>query len=255
MSRLRIVAAAALILAATALKVSAQIAETPEPLHVKWHHDGPFGTFDRAAAQRGFQVYREVCSTCHSLTYVAFRNLTDLGFSPEQVEALAAEYTVTDGPNDEGEMFERPARPSDPIPPPYPNPQAARVANGGALPPDLSLITKARAGGTDYVFSIPQGYSEPPPGESGPEGTYYNAYFPGHWIAMPPPLQDGAVQYADGTQATVPQMAEDVATFLTWAGEPTLEQRKRTGLKVTLFLVVFTGLTYATMRKVWTHAH
>jgi ubiquinol-cytochrome c reductase cytochrome c1 subunit len=255
MSRLRTVGAAALILAASALNVSAQIAETPEPVHIKWHHDGLFGTFDRAAAQRGFQVYREVCSACHGLTYVAFRNLTDLGFSEEQVEALAAQYTVTDGPNDEGEMFERPARPSDPIPPPYPNEQAARVANGGALPPELSLITMARAGGTDYVYSLMAGYEEPPADAQAPEGLYYNAFFPGHWIAMPPPLSDGAVSYADGTEATVPQMASDVATFLTWAGEPTLEQRKRTGLKVTLFLIVFTGLTYATMRKVWSHLH
>jgi ubiquinol-cytochrome c reductase cytochrome c1 subunit len=255
MSRLRIVGAAALILAASALKVSAQIAETPEPLHGKWRHDGLFGTFDRAAAQRGFQVYREVCSACHALTYVAFRNLTDLGFSEEQVEALAAQYSVTDGPNDEGEMFERPARPADSIPPPYPNPQAARAANGGALPPELSLITKARAGGTDYVYSLMQGYEEPPADAQAPEGLQYNAFFPGHWIAMPPPLSDGVVSYADGTEATVPQMASDVATFLTWAGEPTLEQRKRTGLKVTLFLIVFTGLTYATMRKVWSHLH
>jgi ubiquinol-cytochrome c reductase cytochrome c1 subunit len=255
MSRLRIVGAAALILAASGLELSAQIAETPEPVHVKWHHDGLFGTFDRASAQRGFQVYREVCSACHGLTFVAFRNLTDLGFSAEQIEALAAEYTVTDGPNDEGDMFERPARPSDPIPPPYPNPQAARVANGGALPPELSLITKARAGGTDYVYSILTGYEEQPADAQAPEGLHYNAYFPGHWIAMPPPLSDGAVTYADGTEATVPQMAEDVATFLTWAGEPTLEQRKQTGLKVTLFLIVFSGLTYATMRKVWSGVH
>jgi ubiquinol-cytochrome c reductase cytochrome c1 subunit len=255
MSRLRIVGAAALILAASGLELSAQIAETPEPVHIKWHHDGLFGTFDRASAQRGFQVYREVCSACHGLTFVAFRNLTDLGFSAEQIEALAAEYTVTDGPNDEGDMFERPARPSDPIPPPYPNPQAARVANGGALPPELSLITKARAGGTDYVYSILTGYEEPPADAQAPEGLHYNAYFPGHWIAMPPPLSDGAVTYADGTEATVPQMAEDVATFLTWAGEPTLEQRKQTGLKVTLFLIVFSGLTYATMRKVWSGVH
>jgi ubiquinol-cytochrome c reductase cytochrome c1 subunit len=255
MSRLRISGAAALILAASAPRVSAQIAETPEPVHIQWHHDGLFGTFDRATAQRGFQVYREVCSACHGLTFVAFRNLTNLGFSEEQVEALAAQYTVTDGPNDEGEMFERPARPSDPIPPPYPNPQAARAANGGALPPELSLITKARAGGTDYVYSILTGYEEPPADVQAQEGLYYNAFFAGHWIAMPPPLSDGAVSYADGTEATVPQMASDVATFLTWAGEPTLEQRKQVGLKVTLFLIVFTGLTYATMRKVWSHLH
>jgi ubiquinol-cytochrome c reductase cytochrome c1 subunit len=160
MSRLRAVIAAALVLAASGLQASAQIAEAPEPIHVKWPHDGLFGTFDHAAAQRGFQVYREVCSACHGLTYVAFRNLTSLGFSADEVAALAAEYTVTDGPNDEGEMFERPARPADPIPPPYPNPQAARVANGGALPPELSLITKARAGGTDYVYSLLVGYEE-----------------------------------------------------------------------------------------------
>jgi ubiquinol-cytochrome c reductase cytochrome c1 subunit len=255
MSRLRTVGAAVLLSAASALEASAQIAEAPEPIRVSWPHDGVFGTFDRAAAQRGFQVYREVCSACHSLDYIAFRNLTDLGFSVDEVTALAAEYTVTDGPNDEGEMFERPARLSDRLPPPYPNEQAARVANGGALPPDLSLITKARAGGTDYAYSLLVGYEEPPADAETPEGLYYNAYFPGHWIAMPPPLSDGAVSYADGTEATVPQMAADVATFLTWAAEPTLEQRKQTGLKAMLFLIVFTGLCYATMRKVWAYAH
>jgi ubiquinol-cytochrome c reductase cytochrome c1 subunit len=255
MSRLSTIGAAALVLAAQASGASAQIAEAPEPIAVDWQHDGVFGTFDRAAAQRGFQVYREVCSACHGLTYVAFRNLVDLGFNEEQVRALAAEYTVEDGPNDEGEMFERPATPADPIPPPYPNPQAARVANGGALPPELSLITKARANGPDYVYSLMVGYEEPPAGAEAPEGLYYNAYFPGHWIAMPSPLDHGLVAYADGTEATVPQMAADVTTFLTWAGEPTLEQRKQSGLKVMLFLIVFTGLCYATMRKIWAHAH
>jgi ubiquinol-cytochrome c reductase cytochrome c1 subunit len=255
MSRLSTIGAAALVLAANAPEVSAQIAEAPEPIAVDWQHDGVFGTFDRAAAQRGFQVYREVCSACHGLTFVAFRNLTDLGFSEEQVQALAAEYTVEDGPNDQGEMFERPAAPADPIPPPYPNPQAARVANGGALPPELSLITKARANGSDYVYSLMVGYVEPPAEAEAPEGMYYNAYFPGHWIAMPPPLSEGLVSYGDGTEASVEQMALDVATFLTWAGEPTLEQRKQSGLKVMLFLIVLTGLCYATMRKVWAHAH
>jgi ubiquinol-cytochrome c reductase cytochrome c1 subunit len=255
MSRLSTIGAAALVLAGNALEASAQIAEAPDPIAVDWQHDGVFGTFDRAAAQRGFQVYREVCSACHGLTYIAFRNLADLGFSEEQVRALAAEYTVEDGPNDEGEMFERPATPADPIPPPYPNPQAARVANGGALPPELSLITKARAGGPDYVYSLMVGYEEPPADAVGPEGTYYNAYFPGHWIAMPPPLSEGVVSYGDGTEASVEQMAADVTTFLTWAGEPTLEQRKQSGLKVTLFLIVLTGLCYATMRKIWAHAH
>jgi ubiquinol-cytochrome c reductase cytochrome c1 subunit len=255
MSRLSTAGAAALVLAASAFGASAQIPEAPEPIHVAWPHDGPFGTFDRAAAQRGFQVYREVCSACHSLDYVAFRNLTALGFSEEQVAAVAAEYTVTDGPDDTGEMFERPARPADPIPPPYPNPEAARAANGGALQPELSLITKARAGGSDYVYSLMVGYQEPPADEPAREGLYYNAHFPGHWIAMPPPLSDGLISYTDGTAASVPQMAQDVATFLTCAGEPTLEQRKQTGLKVMLFLIVFTGLSYATMRKVWADAH
>jgi ubiquinol-cytochrome c reductase cytochrome c1 subunit len=255
MSRLSTIAAATLVLAANAPEASAQIAEAPEPIEVDWQHEGVFGTFDRAAVQRGFQVYREVCSACHGLTYIAFRNLADLGFSEEQIRALAAEYTVEDGPNDEGEMFERPAVPADPIPPPYPNPQAARVANGGALPPELSLITKARANGSDYVYSLMVGYEGAPAEAEAPEGMYYNAYFPGHWIAMPPPLNEGAVSYGDGTEATVEQMAADVTTFLTWAGEPTLEQRKQSGLKVMLFLIVFTGLCYATMRKIWATAH
>lgn len=246
---------AALLLASASGHPAAAQKEAAPPIDIDWQHDGFFGTFDRAAAQRGFQVFREVCSTCHGLNYVAFRNLMDLGFSEEQVRALAAEYTVTDGPNEMGEMFERPAIPSDFIPPPYPNEQAARAAQGGALPPDLSLITKARAGGADYVYSILVGYQDPPADVEPREGQYYNVYFPGHWIAMPPPLFPDQVSYADGTEATIPQMAADVTTFLTWAGEPTLEQRKQTGLKAMLFLIVFTGLSYATMRKVWADAH
>jgi ubiquinol-cytochrome c reductase cytochrome c1 subunit len=255
MSPLSTAGAAALVIAASGLGHAALAAEEVEPIEMSWPHEGFFGTFDRSASQRGFQVYREVCSACHGLSYVAFRNLMDLGFSEDQVRALAAEYTVTDGPDENGEMFERPARPADPIPPPYPNEQAARAANGGALPPDLSLITKARADGSDYVYSILVGYEEPPADVEAREGMYYNAYFPGHWIAMPPPLEDGLVAYADGTEATVPQMAADVTNFLTWAAEPTLERRKQTGLKAMLFLIVFTGLCYATMRKVWAHAH
>ena len=220
-----------------------------------WSFEGFFGTFDRSAAQRGLQVYREVCQTCHGLEYVAFRNLEELGFTEDEVRAIAAEYQITDGPNDEGEMFERPGRPSDTFPPPFPNDQAARLANGGALPPDLSLITKARADGTNYVFSLLQGYEEPPPGEEGLEGLYYNAYFPNHWIAMPPPLFEDGVAYADGSTASIEQMASDVAMFLTWAAEPTLEARKQTGLKVLLFLIILTGLFYATKRKIWAAAH
>jgi ubiquinol-cytochrome c reductase cytochrome c1 subunit len=238
------------------LCVAPQAAEgESELLHRSWPFEGVFGHFDRAAAQRGLQVYREVCSTCHSLKYIAFRNLAGLGYSEDEVKAIAAEYQITDGPDDQGEMFQRPGKPTDVFPAPFANEQAARVSNGGALPPDLSLIVKARAGGADYAYSLLQGYGEPPPGESGPEGTHYNIYFPSHWIAMPPPLSDGQVSYADGTDATLEQMAADVTNFLTWTGEPTLEARKQSGLKVMLFLIVLTGLFYATKRKIWAHLH
>lgn len=220
-----------------------------------WSFEGFFGTFDRSAAQRGLQVYREVCSTCHGLKYVAFRNLEALGFSQDEVAAIAAAYQIPDGPNDEGEMYERPGRASDHFPSPFPNDAAARLANGGALPPDLSLITKARADGSNYLYSLLQGYQDPPPGVEELEGSYYNLYFPNHWIAMPPPLFDDGVEYADGSSATIEQMSSDVSMFLTWAGEPTLEARKQTGLKALLFLVILTGLFYATKRKVWASAH
>jgi ubiquinol-cytochrome c reductase cytochrome c1 subunit len=251
MSRIATVAAALLLVLGPAADVARAVEGALEPIERSWPHEGLFGSYDRPAAQRGLQVYREVCSACHSLDYIAFHNLTALGFSEEEVRALASEYTVTDGPNDEGEMFERPGQLTDRFPPPYPNEQAARVANGGALPPDLSLITKARADGTNYLYSLLLGYTEAPAGEEGPEGMYYNLYFPGHWIAMPPPLSEGQVAYADGTEATLEQMSADVTTFLTWAAEPTLEARKQTGLKVMLFLIVLTGLLYATKRKVW----
>jgi ubiquinol-cytochrome c reductase cytochrome c1 subunit len=229
--------------------------EAPEPIERDWSHEGLLGTFDRAAAQRGVQVYREVCATCHSLDYLAVRHLEALGFGEEQVDAIAAEYTVTDGPNDQGEMFEREGQASDYFPAPYPNEEAARAANGGALPPDLSLITKAREGGSDYVYSVLAGYEEPPTDVEPREGMYYNRYFPGHWIAMPPPLSEGVIEYADGTPATVEQMANDVTVFLSWAAEPTLEERKQTGLKVMIFLIIFGGLLYATKRRVWADAH
>jgi cytochrome c1 len=230
--------------------------EGVELLHKNWPHEGIFGTFDRASAQRGFQIYREVCSSCHGLRFVAFRNLEDLGFSEEEVKALAEEYEITDGPNDEGDMFERPGKPSDMLPSPYPNDAAARVANGGALPPDLSLITKSRADGSDYLYSLMLGYhEEPPEGVEVGEGMYYNEYFPGHQIAMPQPLYDGQVVYADETPATLEQLATDVTTFLTWAAEPKLEERKQAGLKVMLFLIILTALLYATKRKVWSDLH
>lgn len=222
-----------------------------ELLHKDWPHDGPFGKFDKAAAQRGLQVYREVCSSCHSLNFIAFRNFAELGFNEDEVKAIAAEYEVTDGPDDEGEMFERPGRPSDKFPAPFPNGNAARASNGGALPPDLSLITKARADGVNYIYSLLLGYEEPPTDFELAESMNYNAYFGGHQIAMAQPLDDDAVTYSDGTSATLEQMSSDVATFLTWAAEPTLEERKGTGLKAILFLVILTGLLFATKRKIW----
>jgi len=252
MSRIATVAAAVLLVLGLAAGHAARAVEGAlEPIKRSWPHEGLFGAYDRSAAQRGLQVYREVCSVCHSLDYIAFHNLTALGFSADEVRSLASEYTIIDGPDDEGEMFERPGELTDRFPPPYPNEQAARAANGGALPPDLSLITKARADGSDYLYSLLLGYVEPPAGEEGPEGMYYNLYFPGHWIAMPPPLSEGQVAYADGTEAILEQMSADVTTFLTWAADPTLEGRKQTGLKVMLFLIVLTGLLYATKRKVW----
>lgn len=220
-----------------------------------WSHSGPFGTFDPAALQRGFMVYRDVCAACHSLRFIAFRNLEEIGLSEAEVKAVAAGYQVVDGPNDEGEMFERPGKPSDRIPSPYPNEKAARAANNGAYPPDLSLIVEARKGGEDYIYSLLTGYQDPPAGFELREGMNYNAYFPGHQIAMPPPLIDDQVTYPDGTSATVDQMARDVTTFLAWAAEPNLEERKRLGVKVMLFLAAFSVVLYAAKRKIWTEAH
>jgi ubiquinol-cytochrome c reductase cytochrome c1 subunit len=221
----------------------------------QWSFDGVFGTYDRASAQRGFQVYKEVCSVCHPVKHLHIRDLADIGYNEDEVKAIAAGYQVTDGPNDEGQMYQRPGRPSDPIPEPFPNDQAARAANNGALPPDQSLIVKARVGGPDYVYGILTGYKEPPAGFKMLEGMNYNEFFAGHQIAMPPPLSDNAVTFADGTPATVPQMAHDVVTFLTWAAEPNLDDRHSTGLKVTLFLVVAAGVFYAAKRKIWAPIH
>jgi ubiquinol-cytochrome c reductase cytochrome c1 subunit len=228
--------------------------ETPLPRQ-EWSFDGVFGTYDQASLQRGFQVYKKVCSVCHPVTHLSFRDLTQIGYSEDQVKAIAAGYQVTDGPNDEGQMFQRPGRPSDPIPGPFPNDQAARAANNGALPPDQSLIVKARPGGPDYVYAILTGYKEAPADFKLQEGMNYNEFFPGHQIAMPPPLSDNAVTFADGTPATMPQMAHDVTGFLTWASEPNLEDRHRTGFKVILFLIVAAGVFYAAKRKIWAPIH
>ena len=228
--------------------------ETPLPRQ-EWSFDGVFGTYDRASLQRGFQVYKEVCSACHPVTHLNFRDLTQIGYTEDQVKAIASGYQVTDGPNDEGQMYQRAGRPSDPIPGPFPNDQAARVANNGALPPDQSLIVKARPGGPNYVYAILTGYKEAPGSLKMQEGMNYNEFFPGHQIAMPPPLSDNALTFADGTPATVPQMAHDVTTFLTWAAEPNLDDRHRTGFKVILFLVVAAGVFYAAKRKIWAPIH
>ncbi len=226
-----------------------------ELMKQSWSFDGLFGTFDRAAAQRGFQVYNEVCKTCHALSLVAYRNLGALGFSEDEVKAIAAEAKVQDGPNDQGEMFERPGRPSDKFVKPFPNEKAARAGNNGAYPPDLSLITKARAGGSNYVFSILNGYGDAPPGVTIGDGMNYNKYFAGHQIAMPQPLQPNQLTYSDGTAASLQQEAHDVVTFLTWAAEPELEARKRIGLEAILFLIVMTAMLYAAKRKIWAAVH
>jgi ubiquinol-cytochrome c reductase cytochrome b/c1 subunit len=271
----------ALLVAGGLLVGGAQNARAEEhqdtPPSQKWSFSGPFGKYDRGSLQRGLKVYKEVCSACHSLNYIAFRNLADQGgpgYSAAQAAAFASDYKIKDGPNDQGDMFERPGRPADYFPAPFPNEQAARAANGGAAPPDLSLITKARSykrgfptfifdfftqfqeQGPDYVDAILQGFEEKPPaGFALPAGSYYNKYFPGHAIKMPKPLNDGQVTYDDGSPATVAQYSHDVTTFLMWAAEPHMEARKRLGLQVFVFLILFAGLMYFTKKKVWANAH
>jgi ubiquinol-cytochrome c reductase cytochrome c1 subunit len=246
------------LLGVAALAVPAARAQeeaTPPLPNEKWSFDGPFGTYDRAALQRGFQVYQEVCSNCHSLNLVSYRDLDALGYTDDQIKAVAAQKQVTDGPNDQGEMFQRPARPSDHFVPAFPNEQANRAAHNGALPPDQSLIVKSREGGANYVYGILTGYKEPPGNDKVPDGMYYNIYFPGHHIAMPAPLSDDVVTYGDGTKASLQQEAHDVVTFLEWAAEPRLEERKHTGAKVVIFLLVMTGVLYAAKRKIWAEVH
>lgn len=222
-----------------------------KPLQLVWPFEGIFGTFDRQAAQRGAQVYLEVCSTCHSNHNLYYRNLKDIGFSEAEIKQLAQKYTVKDGPNAEGEMFDRPALPSDRFVSPYPNEEAARAANNGAYPVDLSLIIKARQDGPNYVFSLLSGYQEAPANVKLMPGLYYNPYFEGGQIAMPPPLTEGQVTFSDGTSATVEQMAKDVVVFLQWAAEPEMEHRKSIGLKVMIFLLVFTVFFYMAKKKIW----
>lgn len=241
-----------------------------KPVEQDWSFAGPFGTFDRGQLQRGLKVYREACAACHGLSRVAFRNLEALGYSDAQVRALASEYQVEDGPDANGEMFMRPAIPSDRFPSPFPNVEAAAAANNGAAPPDLSLIAKARAvergfplfivdiftqyaeSGPDYIYNLLTGYEDPPEGYEVQPGTYYNPHFiAGSALAMPMPLFEGAITYDDGTEGTIENYAHDVVAFLMWSAEPHLEDRKRTGFVVMLFLVLFGGLIYLSKRKVW----
>ena len=219
-----------------------------------WSFKGITGKFDRASLQRGYQVYTEVCSSCHSMSLLSYRNLGEEGgpeFSVDQVKAIAANFEVKDGPNDDGEMFTRPGRPSDKFVSPYPNVKASIAANGGAYPPDMSVLVKARKGGADYIYAVLIGYTEAPAGFELEDGVYYNKYMDGNKIKMSNPLSDDLVTYADGTNATEAQMAKDVTTFLTWAAEPHLEKRHKLGFKVIIFLTILSILVFLSMRRLW----
>ena len=229
-------------------------AEKVEYLKTDWSFKGLFGKFDRASLQRGYQVYTEVCASCHSMKYVSYRNLAEKGgpeFTEQQAKAIAASFEVTDGPNSDGEMFTRPAKLSDKFVMPYENVKAAQAANGGAYPPDMSVLVKARGGGVDYIYSLLQGYEDPPVGITLDEGVHYNKYMYGNKIKMANPLSEGLVEYADGTAATVEQMSKDVTTFLMWTAEPHLEARHRMGFKAIIYLIILTTLVYFSMKRIW----
>ena len=233
---------------------SKSYAVSKELLKVDWSFAGPTGKFDRASLQRGYQVYKEVCSSCHSMKYLSYRNLGQQGgpeFSLEEVKAIAASYEIEDGPNSDGEMFTRPGRPSDHFKNPYPNDNASIAANGGAYPPDMSVLVKARPGGANYIYSILMGYEEKPTGFVLDEGVYYNKYMDGNKIKMMNPLSDDLIEYSDGTTASVDQMSKDVTNFLTWAAEPHLEARHKTGTKVIIYLILLATLVYFSMKKLW----
>ena len=243
-----------LILLLFGFQISSNSAEKVEYLKTNWSFKGPFGKFDRAALQRGYQVYQEVCSSCHSMKYLSYRNLVEEGgpeFSVDQAKAIAASFEVKDGPNADGEMFMRPGRLSDKFVMPYDNEKAAQAANGGAYPPDMTVLAKARGGGVDYIYSLLQGYEDPPVGVTLDDGVYYNKYMYGNKIKMSNQLSDGLVEYADGTNASVEQMAKDVSTFLMWTAEPHLESRHRMGFKAIFYLIILTILVYFSMKKIW----
>lgn len=249
---MRRIAAVALLAGALVSGAAYASQHAEHPLEVKWSFDGIFGRVDRQSAQRGYQVYKEVCSNCHSMKLIPFRSLEGLGFPQAEVKALAAQYQVQDGPNDDGDMFMRPGRPSDHFLSPFPNEKAARAANGGAFPPDLSLMAKAREDGPDYIYSLLTGFGKKPPADMKLEPTqHYNPFFPGGKIGMPAPLSDGAVTYDDGTEASVDQMARDVVNFLQWTAEPEMEERKEMGIKAIVFLAIFTAFFYFAKKRIW----
>ena len=253
-TKVMVVALAALIGVITTGQAHAGKATVEAPQQ-SWSFKGPFGTYDRGGLQRGLKVYRQVCAGCHGMKRVAFRNLEDLGYDESQIKAIAAEYTFMDGPNEDGEMFERQGLPSDRFKSPFANDNAAKANNGGALPPDLSLIVKARHDGANYLYGLLTGYESPPEGFKILQGQYYNKYMPGHVIAMAPPLADDAVTYEDGTPQTAEQYARDVTHFLAWASEPEMEDRKRLGFNVLVFLIVFAGVMYGVKKKIWANVH
>ena len=229
-------------------------AEKIDYLKTDWSFKGLFGKFDRGSLQRGYQVYTEVCAACHSMKYLSYRNLGEKGgpeFSEAETKAIAASFEVTDGPNADGEMFERPAKLSDKFVMPYENVKAAQAANGGAYPPDMSVLVKARGGGVDYIYSLLQGYEDPPLGIILDEGVHYNKYMYGNKIKMANPLSEGLIEYADGTEATIEQMSKDVTTFLMWTAEPHLEARHSMGFKAIVYLIILTILVYLSMKKIW----
>jgi|TARA_B110000014_G_scaffold253940_1_gene233940 ubiquinol-cytochrome c reductase cytochrome c1 subunit len=223
-------------------------------IETNWTFSGLFGTFDRASLQRGYQVYTEVCSGCHSVQHLSYRNLTEKGgpeFSAEEAKLMASQFEVEDGPNSDGEMFMRPARLSDKFVKPYPNIESSTAANGGAYPPDMSVLAKARAGGADYIYSLLLGYEDAPEGFELDDGVYYNKYMPGNKIKMSEPVSEGIVEYADGTASSKEQVAKDVTAFLVWASEPHLEAQHRMGFKTIVYLIILITLVYMSKQKVW----